>query len=129
MLTMPDDGSDDAHSDRRAPPMEISTTAAKKKARADTELVCFPFLALFFTPFCTHAQANEEKSRRRWERNYSSEDSVVEDESSFAVYYCSFCGAFALVIDVKLDTLPTRKTDGARVLDTKARFRFAFLLF
>lgn len=52
---------------------------------------------------------------------------MVEDESSFAVYYCSFCGAFALVIDVKLDTLPTRKTDGAHVLDTKARFRFAFV--
>lgn len=86
----------------------LSSTAQKKKARADNEL------------------ANEEKSRRRWERNYSSEDSIIEDESAFAVYYCAFCGAFALVVDVKLDTLPTRKTDGSRVLEVKVCLRLLF---
>eukprot|EP00808_Paulinella_micropora_P021352 g40555.t1 len=33
------------------------------------------------------------------------------------VYYCAFCGAFALMMDVSLRKLPLRKTDSSRVLE------------
>eukprot|EP00808_Paulinella_micropora_P021350 g40553.t1 len=59
---------------------------------------------------------DEERTRRRWERNYSSNDTVL-DEKRVEVYYCAFCGAFALMMDVSLRKLPLRKTDSSRVLE------------
>ena len=123
-------------------------------------------------------RAAEEANRRRWERNYTSEDAQrelmlkaqqlkqqsqsqhaekEEDKSAsdvaallqeLNVFYCKFCGGFALILgmsciidccilhpppssspsispssssfiaDTTLDQLPKRKTDGSLVLET-----------
>jgi len=59
----------------------------------------------------------EERSKRKWERNYCSEDSKVTEEQS-TIYYCAHCGAFALtLIDKRISDLPMRPTDGSSVLN------------
>lgn len=65
----------------------------------------------------------EEKSRRRWERNYTSEDSGLNDDSFFT-FYCSFCGHYAIIVDCDIGKLPKRGSDGSFVLDeTKHVFK------
>ncbi|GBF95525.1 hypothetical protein Rsub_08506 [Raphidocelis subcapitata] len=49
---------------------------------------------------------------------YTSSDGLkgaAEDE--LIIYYCKFSGRHAFTTDVDIDTLPRRRTDGARVLD------------
>eukprot|EP00455_Lapot_gusevi_P021145 TRINITY_DN2223_c0_g1_i2.p1 TRINITY_DN2223_c0_g1~~TRINITY_DN2223_c0_g1_i2.p1 ORF type:complete len:148 (-),score=33.06 TRINITY_DN2223_c0_g1_i2:22-441(-) len=41
------------------------------------------------------------------------------DTGGLHVYYCAYCGAFSLIIDVALENLPRRRTDGAYVLEEK----------
>ncbi|KAI8835047.1 hypothetical protein HDU81_002365 [Chytriomyces hyalinus] len=45
-----------------------------------------------------------------------------EDDSGsrMNIYYC-LCGEFLLILDVKIDRLPRRQTDGAFILNTKKR--------
>lgn len=60
---------------------------------------------------------SDEKNRRRWERNYSSEDSVVKGNDNITTYYCSYCANPSLIIDISLSELPERKSDNSRVLN------------
>lgn len=59
---------------------------------------------------------SEEKSRRRWERNYCSDDNGLQDDCPVHTYYCSYCLEPSLLIDAKLPSLKLRKADGARVM-------------
>eukprot|EP00823_Brevimastigomonas_motovehiculus_P002895 TRINITY_DN1719_c0_g2_i1.p1 TRINITY_DN1719_c0_g2~~TRINITY_DN1719_c0_g2_i1.p1 ORF type:complete len:339 (-),score=80.03 TRINITY_DN1719_c0_g2_i1:146-1105(-) len=67
----------------------------------------------------TSERNEQERTRRRWEKSFSSEDSSVSDDSSFEVNYCAYCGAYALVTEKSLSSLPHRQTDDAFVLDEK----------
>ena len=57
--------------------------------------------------------SEDEKTRRRWERNYSSEDSKL-DEDNLVSYYCSYCAAFSLIMDISMEDLKKRSADGYR---------------
>lgn len=68
----------------------------------------------------TEDRLEEERTRRRWERNYSSEDSGLNDEKeTITVYYCSFCTSPSLIIDGNLRELPRRGRDKSRVIVAK----------
>jgi hypothetical protein len=56
---------------------------------------------------------------KRSTATYSSEDAPENDETAIQVYYCKYCGEHVLITDAVLGTLPKRRTDGARVLDTE----------
>jgi len=72
-------------------------------------------------------RAEQEATRRRWEKQYSSEDSEVRGkESELNTYYCAYCGNFSLILDTTLELLPMRKADGAMVIDeAKRAFKFS----
>ena len=67
---------------------------------------------------------------RRATLTYTSEDARArglavggggnEPSGKLRVYYCRATGAAALATDADLSTLPTRRTDGASILDTSA---------
>jgi hypothetical protein len=42
--------------------------------------------------------------------------------------YCAHCGAFSLILDTKIETLPLRKTDGSFVLDEEVFALFSSIL-
>ncbi|KAI9325638.1 hypothetical protein BDR26DRAFT_177441 [Obelidium mucronatum] len=43
-----------------------------------------------------------------------------DDTGSLHIYYC-LCGEFLMILDVSIDRLPRRETDGAFILNTKKR--------
>eukprot|EP00842_Homolaphlyctis_polyrhiza_P005317 jgi/Hompol1/5787/HPOL_004699-RA len=49
------------------------------------------------------------------EYNPDNDDSA----SGLSVYYCAFCGEYALVVDTPLDHVPSRRTDRARIVDVR----------
>ncbi len=55
------------------------------------------------------------------ELNFSSksEASSADAAGGLQVYYCAFCGAFALIIDTVLENLPRRSTDRSLVLEER----------
>jgi hypothetical protein len=53
------------------------------------------------------------------DQNYSSETSDVDER--LKILYCKHCGQYSMVLDVKLSQLPTRKSDGSRVVNEKVR--------
>jgi len=44
----------------------------------------------------------------------------AQEEHALYVYHCRYTGLHALTTDVDIDTLPRRRTDNARILDTAA---------
>jgi hypothetical protein len=70
------------------------------------------WLKMVLTVFCSR------------ERNYTSEDSgVAGSEKKLCLYYCAFCGAYALVLDMPLEALPTRKADSAWIVSKTTTFK------
>ena len=49
----------------------------------------------------------------------SSSDAAHGASGGLQVYYCAYCGAFALIIDTLLESLPRRATDRALVLEER----------
>jgi len=58
------------------------------------------------------AKAAAPQHRGRWQHHIGNE---TVDES-LEVYYCAFCGAHSLILDVLISELPTRSSDRARVV-------------
>lgn len=56
---------------------------------------------------------------RRATLTYSSEDAPTVGESKVYVYYCKYSGQHTLTTNCNLSKAPRRRTDGARVIDTK----------
>mmetsp|Transcript_12692 Transcript_12692/g.21523 ORF Transcript_12692/g.21523 Transcript_12692/m.21523 type:complete len:266 (+) Transcript_12692:166-963(+) len=54
---------------------------------------------------------------KRTTQTYSSED-APDNDAKIYVYYCRYCGEHAFITDAQLESLPQRKTDRARVIDT-----------
>uniref|UniRef100_A0A7S0WPZ2 STEEP1 domain-containing protein n=1 Tax=Pyramimonas obovata TaxID=1411642 RepID=A0A7S0WPZ2_9CHLO len=54
---------------------------------------------------------------KRTTQTYSSEDAPDNAEKIY-VYYCRYCGEHAFITDALLESMPQRKTDRARVIDT-----------
>ncbi|KAF8069384.1 hypothetical protein HT031_001499 [Scenedesmus sp. PABB004] len=49
---------------------------------------------------------------------YTSNDAPRTEGAHLFVYYCKYSGKHAFTTDVDIDTLPRRRTDNARILDT-----------
>eukprot|EP00878_Enallax_costatus_P037365 GHUV01042198.1.p1 GENE.GHUV01042198.1~~GHUV01042198.1.p1 ORF type:complete len:132 (+),score=32.24 GHUV01042198.1:272-667(+) len=49
---------------------------------------------------------------------YTSNDGPRTDAAQLYVYYCKYSGKHAFTTDIDIDTLPLRRTDNARILDT-----------
>mmetsp|Transcript_7599 Transcript_7599/g.13149 ORF Transcript_7599/g.13149 Transcript_7599/m.13149 type:complete len:253 (-) Transcript_7599:610-1368(-) len=57
---------------------------------------------------------------KRTTLTFTSEDAPVgTQEDRLFVYYCKFTGKHAFTIDCDISTLPRRRTDGARIVDTE----------
>lgn len=60
-------------------------------------------------------RAEAERTGRKWERAYSSEEGVA-GRDGLRVLYCRHCAQYSLVLDTPIKSLPSRKTDGAWVV-------------
>mmetsp|Transcript_30013 Transcript_30013/g.52690 ORF Transcript_30013/g.52690 Transcript_30013/m.52690 type:complete len:219 (+) Transcript_30013:8-664(+) len=65
-------------------------------------------------------RAEAERMVRKWDMNYTSEDTDLKDDG-LKVCYCRYCGQYSMILDVSVSTLPTRKSDGAHVVNEKRR--------
>mmetsp|Transcript_37915 Transcript_37915/g.60897 ORF Transcript_37915/g.60897 Transcript_37915/m.60897 type:complete len:230 (+) Transcript_37915:27-716(+) len=65
-------------------------------------------------------RAQAERVVRKWEKNYSSEESNIKDDG-LKVCYCKHCGQYSMILDVLLNKLPIRKSDKSRVVNEKKR--------
>ncbi|GAB5355231.1 hypothetical protein AAMO2058_000188000 [Amorphochlora amoebiformis] len=64
-------------------------------------------------------RAQAERVVKKWEKNYTSEESDIKEEG-LNVCYC-ICGQYSMILDVSLDKLPKRKSDGSLVVNEKKR--------
>jgi hypothetical protein len=73
---------------------------------------------------CRAAAAGADASRRRRRRLTAPRPPPTpplcreQEEHALYVYHCRYTGLHALTTDVEIDTLPRRRTDNARILDT-----------
>mmetsp|Transcript_30530 Transcript_30530/g.42514 ORF Transcript_30530/g.42514 Transcript_30530/m.42514 type:complete len:209 (+) Transcript_30530:132-758(+) len=65
-------------------------------------------------------RAQAERVVRKWEKNYSSEESNIKDDG-LTVCYCKHCGQYSMILDTILNKLPIRKSDKSRVVNEKKR--------